>query len=45
MRNGAQAGDQLWVSGTLGDAAIGLDLVGGVLGIERPRYGLPRWVD
>jgi len=32
MRNGAQAGDQLWVSGTLGDAAIGLDLVGGVLG-------------
>ena len=31
-RNGAQAGDQLWVSGTLGDAAIGLDLVGGVLG-------------
>ena len=31
-RNGAQAGDQLWVSGTLGDAAIGLELVGGVLG-------------
>ncbi|MDE0971595.1 MAG: thiamine-phosphate kinase [Arenicellales bacterium] len=31
-RNGAQAGDQLWVSGTLGDAAIGLDLLGGVLG-------------
>jgi thiamine-monophosphate kinase len=30
-RNGAQAGDQLWVSGTLGDAAIGLDLLGGVL--------------
>ena len=24
-RNGAQAGDQLWVSGTLGDAAIGLE--------------------
>ena len=32
MRNGAQAGDQLWVSGTLGDAAIGLDLVDGVPG-------------
>lgn len=31
-RNGAQAGDQVWVSGTLGDAAIGLDLVHGVLG-------------
>ena len=31
-RNGAQAGDQLWVSGSLGDAAIGLDLLGGVLG-------------
>ena len=30
-RNGAQAGDQLWVSGTLGDAAIGLDLIRGVL--------------
>jgi len=30
-RNGAQAGDQLWISGTLGDAAIGLDLVSGVL--------------
>jgi len=33
-RNGAQVGDQLWVSGTLGDAAIGLDLVGGVLGVS-----------
>ncbi len=32
MRNGAQAGDELWVSGTLGDAAIGLDLVDGVPG-------------
>ncbi len=31
-RNGAQVGDQLWISGTLGDAAIGLDLLGGVLG-------------
>ncbi len=29
-RSGAHAGDELWVSGTLGDAAIGLDLVGGV---------------
>ena len=29
-RNGAQAGDELWVSGTLGDAAIGLEIVGGV---------------
>lgn len=26
-RNGAQLGDRLWVSGTIGDAALGLDLV------------------
>ena len=31
-RDGAQVGDQLLISGTLGDAAIGLDLLGGVLG-------------
>ena len=30
-RNGALAGDELWVSGTLGDAAIGLDLVGNAI--------------
>jgi len=38
-RNGAQAGDELWVSGTLGDAAIGLDLVGGVLGASGEDMG------
>ncbi len=29
-RTGARVGDELWISGTLGDAAIGLDLIGGV---------------
>lgn len=44
-RNGAQAGDDLWVSGTIGDAALGLlALSGGVPDPEgdlRARYRLP----
>jgi len=33
-RNAANAGDELWVSGTLGDAAIGLDLIDGAFEVN-----------
>lgn len=49
-RSGAQGGDDVWVSGTLGDAAIGLRHLRGELRIEAPetarflieRYRLPQ---
>jgi thiamine-monophosphate kinase len=43
-RDGARAGDQLWVTGTIGDAALGLLAVRGKLrapGLEK-RYRLPQ---
>lgn len=47
-RSGASAGDDLWVSGTIGDSALGLKLLTGTLMSNRPtdsflvgRYHLP----
>ncbi|KQM67477.1 thiamine-monophosphate kinase [Sphingomonas sp. Leaf17] len=36
-RSGARAGDALWVTGTIGDAGIGLAIAGGQTGPERLR--------
>lgn len=44
-RSGAQAGDRLWVSGTIGDAGAGLRVLKGELGAEATlveRYRRPR---
>lgn len=47
-RNGAQAGDDIWVSGTLGDAALGLRILRGLAAAEDEllelvdRYRTPR---
>jgi thiamine-monophosphate kinase len=49
LRSGAKAGDDIWVSGTLGDAALGLAVLQGRLELAEPvrshlieRYRLPR---
>ena len=49
LRGGATAGDEVWVSGTLGDAALGLKVLQGVLAVAEParaflveRYRLPQ---
>lgn len=49
LRAGAGAGDELWVSGTLGDAALGLMVATGALAVREDegaalldRYRLPR---
>jgi thiamine-monophosphate kinase len=49
LRSGARSGDDIWVSGTLGDAALGLAVLQGVLDIAGParahlieRYRVPR---
>jgi thiamine-monophosphate kinase len=49
LRSGARAGDDIWVSGTLGDAALGLAVLQGKLDVGEPvrshlveRYRLPR---
>jgi thiamine-monophosphate kinase len=49
LRSGARSGDDIWVSGTLGDAALGLAVLQGVLDIPGParthlieRYRVPR---
>lgn len=48
-RNGAQAGDALYVTGTIGDAALGLQIAQGNLAVKEPhaaelvsRYRLPQ---
>jgi thiamine-monophosphate kinase len=48
LRGGAEPGDDLWVSGTLGDAALGLKVLQGALDVAEParaalveRYRLP----
>jgi thiamine-monophosphate kinase len=49
LRSGARSGDDMWVSGTLGDAALGLAVLQGALDVAEPlrshlieRYRLPR---
>jgi thiamine-monophosphate kinase len=49
LRGGARSGDDIWVSGTLGDAALGLAVLQGALEVAEPlrshlidRYRLPR---
>jgi thiamine-monophosphate kinase len=49
LRGGAEAGDDVWVSGTLGDAALGLKVLQGEIGVADDaraclieRYRLPR---
>jgi thiamine-monophosphate kinase len=49
LRGGARSGDDIWVSGTLGDAALGLAVLQGKLDVARKarahlveRYRLPR---
>jgi thiamine-monophosphate kinase len=49
LRGGARAGDDVWVSGTLGDAALGLKVLQGALPAAEPahaflieRYRLPQ---
>jgi thiamine-monophosphate kinase len=49
LRNGARSGDDIWVSGTLGDAALGLAVLQGALEVAEPvrarlvkRYRLPQ---
>jgi thiamine-monophosphate kinase len=49
LRSDARAGDDIWVSGTLGDAALGLAVLQGELNVAEPvrshlveRYRLPR---
>jgi thiamine-monophosphate kinase len=49
LRGGARSGDDIWVSGTVGDAALGLAVVQGALEVAEPlrarlieRYRLPR---
>jgi thiamine-monophosphate kinase len=49
LRSGAQPGDDIWVSGTLGDAALGLAVLQGELSVAEPmrsqlveRYRLPQ---
>ncbi|HEX2478521.1 MAG TPA: thiamine-phosphate kinase [Geminicoccaceae bacterium] len=49
LRGGARAGDDVWVSGTLGDAALGLEALQGKLAVAEParaflieRYRLPQ---
>src|SRR5919106_5481147 len=49
LRSGARAGDDIWVSGSLGDAALGLAVLQGKLAVAAPtrarlieRYRVPR---
>jgi thiamine-monophosphate kinase len=49
LRSGAKPGDDIWVSGTLGDAALGLAVLRGEVNVAEPvrshlveRYRLPR---
>jgi thiamine-monophosphate kinase len=49
LRGGARSGDDIWVSGTLGDAALGLAVLQGALDVAEPlrshlieRYRLPQ---
>jgi thiamine-monophosphate kinase len=49
LRGGARSGDDVWVSGTLGDGALGLAVLQGALDVAEPvraylieRYRLPR---
>ena len=49
LRSGAKAGDDVWVSGTLGDAALGLKVLQAKLAVAEParaflieRYRLPQ---
>jgi thiamine-monophosphate kinase len=49
LRSGAQAGDELWVTGTIGDAGAGLRIAQGALGpqalLARYRRPMPRLAD
>jgi thiamine-monophosphate kinase len=49
LRGGARAGDDVWISGSLGDAALGLEALQGALAVAEParaflieRYRLPQ---